>query len=38
VKNLYKLFVEKDMEMLEINPLVVMTNGNLKLPRRQDGL
>ncbi len=30
VKNLYKLFVEKDMEMLEINPLVVMTNGNLK--------
>ena len=30
VKNLYRLFVEKDMEMLEINPLVVMTNGNLK--------
>ncbi|MBU9699563.1 ADP-forming succinate--CoA ligase subunit beta [Rhodobacteraceae bacterium HSP-20] len=30
VKNLYKLFIEKDMEMLEINPLVVMTNGNLK--------
>ncbi len=30
VKSLYKLFVEKDMEMLEINPLVVMTNGNLK--------
>ncbi|WP_435257933.1 ADP-forming succinate--CoA ligase subunit beta [Thioclava sp. FR2] len=30
VKNLYKLFVEKDMDMLEINPLVVMTNGNLK--------
>jgi len=31
VKNLYRLFMEKDMEMLEINPLVVMTDGNLKL-------
>ena len=31
VKSLYKMFVEKDMEMLEINPLVVMTDGNLKL-------
>ncbi|MDB5663667.1 ADP-forming succinate--CoA ligase subunit beta [Cypionkella sp.] len=31
VKNLYRLFVEKDMDMLEINPLVVMTDGNLKL-------
>jgi succinyl-CoA synthetase beta subunit len=30
VKNLYKLFVDKDMDMLEINPLVVMTDGNLK--------
>lgn len=30
VKNLYRLFVDKDMEMLEINPLVVMTDGNLK--------
>ncbi|OYU18982.1 MAG: succinate--CoA ligase subunit beta [Rhodobacteraceae bacterium PARR1] len=30
VKNLYRLFIEKDMDMLEINPLVVMTNGNLK--------
>jgi succinyl-CoA synthetase beta subunit len=30
IKNLYKLFVEKDMEMLEINPLIVMTDGNLK--------
>lgn len=30
VKNLYKAFVEKDMEMLEINPLIVMTDGNLK--------
>ena len=27
---LYKLFVEKDMEMLEINPLVVTSDGNLK--------
>ncbi|MEM1362681.1 MAG: ADP-forming succinate--CoA ligase subunit beta [Pseudomonadota bacterium] len=27
---LYKLFLEKDMEMLEINPLVVGSDGNLK--------
>jgi succinyl-CoA synthetase beta subunit len=31
VRNLYKLFVEKDMDMLEINPLVVLKDGNLKL-------
>ncbi len=31
VKNLYRLFVEKDMEMLEINPFVVLKDGNLKL-------
>ncbi|MFT3689878.1 ADP-forming succinate--CoA ligase subunit beta [Paenirhodobacter sp.] len=31
IKNLYKAFVEKDMEMLEINPLIVMTDGNLKV-------
>ncbi len=30
IKTLYKLFVEKDMEMLEINPLIVGTDGNLK--------
>jgi len=30
VRNLYRAFVEKDMEMLEINPLIVMTDGNLK--------
>jgi succinyl-CoA synthetase beta subunit len=30
IKQLYKAFVEKDMEMLEINPLVVTTEGNLK--------
>ncbi|GHC52893.1 ADP-forming succinate--CoA ligase subunit beta [Neogemmobacter tilapiae] len=30
IKQLYKAFVEKDMEMLEINPLVVTTDGNLK--------
>ncbi len=30
VKNLYRMFIEKDMEMLEINPLIVMTDGNLK--------
>ncbi|MGH1356601.1 MAG: ADP-forming succinate--CoA ligase subunit beta [Thalassovita sp.] len=29
--NLYKAFLEKDMEMLEINPLIVMPDGNLKL-------
>ncbi len=28
---LYQAFVEKDMEMLEINPLIVMEDGNLKL-------
>ncbi|NIY72101.1 ADP-forming succinate--CoA ligase subunit beta [Marivivens donghaensis] len=28
---LYKAFMEKDMEMLEINPLIVMTNGSLKV-------
>ncbi|WP_417719255.1 ADP-forming succinate--CoA ligase subunit beta [Salipiger sp.] len=28
---LYTAFVEKDMEMLEINPLIVMENGSLKL-------
>ena len=31
VKNLYRLFVDKDMDMVEINPLVVMTDGNMKL-------
>ena len=31
VKTLYKAFVEKDMEMLEINPLIVMPDGNLKV-------
>ncbi|KGJ14090.1 ADP-forming succinate--CoA ligase subunit beta [Paracoccus sanguinis] len=30
VKDLYRLFVQKDMEMLEINPLIVSTDGNLK--------
>ncbi|MGR3433734.1 MAG: ADP-forming succinate--CoA ligase subunit beta, partial [Shimia sp.] len=28
---LYKAFVERDMEMLEINPLIVMENGSLKV-------
>jgi succinyl-CoA synthetase beta subunit len=31
VRKLYQMFVDKDMEMLEINPLVVMKDGNLKL-------
>ena len=30
VKNLYRLFIEKDMEMLEINPLIVTPEGNIK--------
>jgi succinyl-CoA synthetase beta subunit len=30
VRNLYRAFIEKDMEMLEINPLIVTTDGNLK--------
>lgn len=28
---LYTAFIERDMEMLEINPLIVMTNGELKV-------
>ncbi len=28
---LYKAFIEKDMEMLEINPLIVMEDGHLKV-------
>ncbi|GHA61091.1 succinate--CoA ligase [ADP-forming] subunit beta [Amylibacter ulvae] len=28
--NLYRMFVEKDMDMLEINPLIVMESGGLK--------
>jgi succinyl-CoA synthetase beta subunit len=31
VKNLYKLFTEKDMDMLEINPFCVLKDGSLKL-------
>ena len=31
VKKLYQLFLDKDMDMLEINPLVVLKDGNLKL-------
>ncbi len=30
IEKLYKAFVAKDMEMLEINPLIVTTDGNLK--------
>jgi succinyl-CoA synthetase beta subunit len=30
IRTLYKLFIEKDMEMLEINPLIVTPDGNLK--------
>ncbi|MEF0942064.1 ADP-forming succinate--CoA ligase subunit beta [Rhizobium sp. BR 362] len=28
---LYKAFLEKDMALLEVNPLIVMTNGNLRV-------
>jgi succinyl-CoA synthetase beta subunit len=31
VKNLYRMFMEKDMEMLEINPFCVLKDGSLKL-------
>ncbi|MGB2891643.1 MAG: ADP-forming succinate--CoA ligase subunit beta [Albidovulum sp.] len=31
IKTLYRAFIEKDMEMLEINPLVVLKDGNLKV-------
>jgi len=30
ISNLYRMFVEKDMEMLEINPLIVTDSGDLK--------
>jgi succinyl-CoA synthetase beta subunit len=30
IRTLYKMFVERDMEMIEINPLVVLKDGNLK--------
>lgn len=30
ISNLYRMFVEKDMEMLEINPLIVSSDGDLK--------
>ena len=30
ISTLYKMFVEKDMEMLEINPLIVTDSGDLK--------
>ena len=31
VKNLYRLFTDKDMDMLEINPFCVLKDGSLKL-------
>ncbi len=30
IKNLYRMFIEKDMEMLEINPLIVTPEGQIK--------
>ena len=30
LSNLYRMFVEKDMEMLEINPLILTTEGEIK--------
>lgn len=30
IGQLYKMFIERDMEMLEINPLIVTDDGNLK--------
>ena len=31
MKNLYRLFTDKDMDMLEINPFCVLKDGVLKL-------
>ena len=31
IPTLYKAFVEKDMSLLEVNPLIVMKNGHLRL-------
>ena len=31
VRNLYRLFVDKDMDMIEINPFCVLKDGSLKL-------
>ncbi|MDO6459297.1 ADP-forming succinate--CoA ligase subunit beta [Granulosicoccaceae sp. 1_MG-2023] len=30
-RNLYRAFVEKDMSLLEVNPLIVMKNGSLRV-------
>ena len=38
VNRLYRLFTEKDAEMVEINPLIVTTRRRPQVPRRQDGL
>ena len=38
VGDLYRLMLEKDMSLLEINPLVVTKDGSADLPRRQDEL
>ena len=38
VNRLYRLFTEKDAEMVEINPLIVTSDGDLKCARRQDEL
>ena len=31
IRNLYRLFMDKDMEMLEVNPICVLKDGSLKL-------
>ena len=36
LQNLYRLFVEKDCSMVEINPLVVTKQGEVTGPGRQD--
>ena len=38
VDKLYRLFIEKDCEMLEINPLIVTDRRRPQVPRRQDEL
>ncbi len=38
IGDLYRAFIEKDMSLLEINPLIVTKEGELRLPRRQGEL
>ena len=35
-QTLYTAFLDKDMSLLEVNPLIVMKDGHLRVPRRED--